>query len=154
MIQHDKKFFSVRVYPPSATVPGVQSQDAQPFNNGFRTKPTQQETSVIIVLRVEYEKALREAKVDEKGCVMLPLESLAIALKNLLKQSLPKNQSEGKTLFKHLRQLRLIHFNNESDLDIEESWISIQPTITSFVNDDVLQQFYPPATEETTEEAL
>lgn len=142
-IQHDKKFCFLRVYPPGATVPGLQSQDALPFNQGFRTKPSQQEIGVILVLRVEYEKALREGQVDEKGCVMLPMESLVIALKNLLKRALPESQSERKALFKHLRQLRLISFNAEAELDIEDSWLSIQPAITSFVSDDALSELYP-----------
>jgi len=149
LIQHDRKFCFVRVYPPGAIVPGMQSQDAPAFSHGFRTKPSQQEIGVIIVLRVEYEKALREGQVDDKGCVMLPLESLSIALKNLLKRTLPENQSERKTLFRHLRQLRLITFNSESELDLEDSWLSIQPAITRFVSDEVLSQLYPREDETT-----
>lgn len=143
IIQHDRKFCFVRVYPPGAVVPGLQSLDDVPFNQGLRTKPSQQEVAVILVLRVEYEKALREGQIDEKGCVMLPLESLAIALKNLLKRALPESQVERKTLFKHLRRLRLITFNHESDLDVEDSWLKILPSITSFVSNDVLSQLYP-----------
>lgn len=143
IIQHNQQFCFVRVYPPGSTVPGLQSHDVLPFNQGFRVKPSQQEVGVILVLRVEYEKALREGQVDEKGCVMLSLEGLVIALKNLLKRALPDNQNERKALFKRLKQLRLVHFNSESDLDIEETWLRIQPAITSFVSDDVLTQLYP-----------
>jgi hypothetical protein len=143
IIQHDRKFCFVRVYPPGAKVPGLQSQDALPFNQGFRTKPSQQEIGVILVLRVEYEKSLREGQVDEKGCVMLPMESLVIALKNLLKRALPESHSERRTLFKHLRQLRLITFNAESELNVEDSWLRIQPAITSFVSDAALAELYP-----------
>ena len=50
---------------------------------------------------------------------------------------------ERKTIFRRLRQLRLIDFNAEVDLDSPESWISIQPSITSFVSDDVLTALYP-----------
>jgi len=146
-LQHDRRFCFIRAYPPDAIVPGLQSLDEIPFNQGLRTKPSQQEVAVILVLRVEYEKALREGQVDDKGCVMLPLESLSIALKNLLKRSLPDNHSERKTLFRHLRQLRLISFNQDSEMDVEDSWIKIQPVITSFVNDDVLSQLYPNNTE-------
>ncbi len=143
-IQHNKKFCFIRVYPPGAIVPGMQSLDDQAFNQGFRSKPSQQEVGVIIVLRVEYEKALREGQIDEKGCVMLPMESLVIVLKNLLKRALPDSQSDRKNLFKRLKQLRLIQYSNESDLDSEDSWLSIQPVITSFVSDDVLSALYPP----------
>jgi Domain of unknown function (DUF4194) len=143
-IQHDRKFCFVRVFPPGAVVPGMPDDEHSPFNSGFRIKPTQQEVAVILTLRVEYEKSLREGQVDDKGCVMLPLEGLAIALKNLLKRSLPENLGERKNTFKRLRQLRLIQFNSEVDLDSPESWISIQPSITSFVSDEVLAQLYPP----------
>ena len=143
VIQHNSQFCFVRIYPPGAIVPGLQSHDALPFNQGFRIKPSQQEVGVILVLRVEYEKALREGQVDEKGCVMLSLENLVIVLKNLLKRALPDNQGERKALFKRLKQLRLINFNNESDLDVEEAWLRIQPSITSFVSDEVLAQLYP-----------
>ena len=143
IIQHDRKFCFIRVFPPGAIVPGVQSVDDAPFNGGFRDKPSQQDVAVILVLRVEYEKALREGQVDEKGCVMISLESLAIALKNLIKRPLPENQGDRKAIFRHLRQLRLIKFNSELDLDSEESWLSIQPSITSFVSDEVLRHLYP-----------
>ncbi|CAA0100119.1 Uncharacterised protein [BD1-7 clade bacterium] len=144
-LQHDRQFSFLRVFPPGSEVPGMPDQDNGAFNSGFRTRPNQQEVAVILALRVEYEKALREGQVDEKGQVMLPVEGLAIAMKNLLKRSLPDNQGERKTLFKRLRQLRLVHFNAEMDLDSAESWLSIQPAITSYVNDDVLTQLYPPS---------
>ena len=123
--------------------------ESDAFNNGFRVKPNQQEVAVILVLRVEYEKSLREGQVDEKGCVLLPLEGLAIAHKNLLRRSLPDNLGERKAIFKRLRQLRLIHFNAEADLESAESWISIQPGITSFVSSEVLDSLYPQAASAT-----
>ena len=146
-IQHDRKFCFIRAFPPGAVVPGMQSEadanETSPYHHGFRSKPSQQEVAVIIVLRVEYEKALREGQVDEKGCVMMSLEGLALALNNLLKRSLPDSHSERKLIFRHLRQLRLIRFNNESDLESEDSWLSVQPAITSFVSDQVLSQLCP-----------
>lgn len=151
-IQHDRKFCFVRIFPPGAVVPGMPDDEHSAFNGGFRSRPTQQEVAVILALRVEYEKALREGMVDDKGCVMLPLEGLAISLKNLLKRSLPESAGERKTLFKRLRQLRLIQFNSETEFDSAESWMSIQPSITSFVNDDVLEHLYPADDKEGKEE--
>jgi len=142
-IQHERKFCFIRVFPPGAVVPGMLDDEQNAFNSGFRAKPSQQEVAVILALRVEYEKALREGKVDDKGSVMLPLEGLAIALKNLLKRSLPESMAERRLIFKRLRQLRLIQFNPEVDFDNSESWIRIQPAITSFVNDEVLGHLYP-----------
>ena len=143
-IQHDRKFCFIRIFPPGSTVPGMIDIDEGAFNAGFRVRPTQQEVAAILVLRVEYEKSLREGKVNEKGCVLIPLEGLAISFQNLLRRSLPDSMGERKNIFKRLRQLRLIDFNAEAELDSAESWISIQPSITSFVSDDVLSTLYPP----------
>ncbi|MFT5209247.1 MAG: hypothetical protein ACI9CE_000969 [Flavobacterium sp.] len=145
-IQHDKKFCFIRIYPPGAVVPGLPDDEHNAFNSGFRAKPSQQEVAVILTLRVEYEKSLREGQVDDKGCVLLPVEGLAIAMKNLLKRSLPEVLGERKSIFKRLRQLRLIQFNSELEFESADSWISIQPSITSFVGDEVLSQLYPDET--------
>jgi len=80
---------------------------------------------------------------------LLSLEGLAISLKNLLKRNLPEAQLERKQLFRSLRQLRLIRYNSDSNLDSEDSWISIQPSISSFVSAEVLQQLYPEAEAQT-----
>lgn len=140
IVLHDAKFCYVRIFPPDATVPGVATPDDLPYNTGFRTKPSQQEVAVILVLRVEYEKALREGLVDEKGAVMIAVENVALAIKHVLKRELPENQSERRKIFKHLRQLRLIKYKGDIDLSCEDSWLSIQPSITRFVSDDVLEQ--------------
>jgi len=137
-IQHDSRFSFVRIFPPGAVAPGMTDDDHSAFNSGFRQRPSQQEVALILVLRVEYEKALRDGQVDDKGCVMLALEGLAIAYKNLLKRPLPDTASERKSLFKRLRQLRLIRYDTEHELDFAEGWISIHPSITRFVNDEVL----------------
>jgi len=138
-LQHDRQFAFVRLFPPGASIPGMADDDKAPFNSGFRVRPSQQEVAVILVLRTEYQKSLREGQIDEKGRAMLSLEGLAIAMNNLLKRSLPEGQVERKNLFRRLRQLRLIQFNLDEDLDTDESWLSIQPGITSFVSDEVLE---------------
>lgn len=149
-IMHDAQFRFVRVFPPASVVPGAADDDAvqdSPFQSSFRTKPTPAAVAVMLILRVEYEKALREGKVDELGQVLLPLEELVITMKNLLKQSLPESQGERHAVFRQLRQLRLIKYTNESDLSIEnsqDSWIRIEPGITSFISQAMLDQLYPP----------
>lgn len=137
-IQHDRRFAFVRIFPPGAEVPGMLDLDASPFNSGFRARLNQQDVAAILVLRAEYEKSLREGQLDEEGRAMISLEGLGIAMHNLLKRSLPEGQVERRTLFRRLRQLRLIQFNSEDDMENEESWLSIQPSITSFVSAEVL----------------
>lgn len=137
-IQHDRRFAFVRIFPPGAEVPGMMDLDDAPFNSGFRARLSQQDVAAILVLRAEYEKSLREGQLDEEGRAMISLEGLSIAMHNLLKRSLPEGQVERRALFRRLRQLRLIQFNSEDDMDNEESWLSIQPSITSFVSAEVL----------------
>lgn len=137
-IQHDKQFAFVRVFPPGAEVPGLADENDQPFSSGFRARVSQQEVAVLLILRAEYEKSLREGKIDERGCALLSLEGLAIGLSNLLKRKLPESLGERKALFRRLRQLRLIQFNSEEELEGEEGWIQILPSITSFVSEEVL----------------
>ncbi len=139
-IQHDRQFQFVRLFPPGAEVPGLADDEHGPFQGGFRARLSQQDVAVILVLRAEYEKSLREGQVDDKGRVLLPLEALAIALKNLLNRSLPEAQLERRALFRRLSQLRLVQFNADDDLQQEDSWLSIQPAITSFVSEAVLSE--------------
>ena len=63
-IQHDKRFCFVRIFPPGAQVPGLPDDDAQPFSGGLRAQLSQQEVATVLVLRAEYDKALREGQID------------------------------------------------------------------------------------------
>lgn len=135
---HDSQFCFVRLFPPGASVPGMVDDEHVKNTTGFRLRPSQIEIAVMLVLRVEYEKALREGLIDDQGQVLVSLESLSLAMKNLLKRPLSDNHQERRQLFKRLRHLRLIHYNADLEQPAEEVWFSIQPSITSFVNDDVL----------------
>ena len=137
-IDHNRRFGFVRVFPPGAQVPGLQDEDQQPFNGGMRARLNQMEVALVLVLRIEYAKQLREGRVDENGCVLVSIESLGIAFNNLLKRSLPENLTERKALLRRMRQLRLVHYQHEDDLDSGETWLRIRPAITSFVTDEAL----------------
>jgi hypothetical protein len=136
-IQHDRRFQFIRCFPPGSQVPGMEDDD-QPFNSGMRVRLSQNEVALVLVLRSQYDKALREGLVDEQGCVMVSLESLSIALKNLLGRSLPEQLTERKNVFRRLRQLRLIQLANEDALEHAEFWLKVRPMIMSYVSDDVL----------------
>ncbi|MDX1695538.1 MAG: DUF4194 domain-containing protein, partial [Ketobacteraceae bacterium] len=143
-IQHDRRFCFVRLFPPGARVPGMADENDAPFNSGLRASLNQQEVATVLVLRAEYDKALREGQVDDQGCVTLSLEALNIAMRNLLKRSLPDRKTERANLFRRLRQLRLIQFSVDAELDSGDAWLRIRPTITSFVNETVLNQINTP----------
>ncbi len=137
-LQHDPRFAYVRLLPPGASMPGIDDEVDQPFNGGMRNRLTQQEVALVLVLRAEYDKALREGDVDEGGCVLLSLEAVSLAMKNLLARSLPENSSDRQKLFRRLKQLRLIRFNGDGELDNEELWIKVRPLIVNYVSDQVL----------------
>ncbi|MCW8930766.1 MAG: DUF4194 domain-containing protein [Gammaproteobacteria bacterium] len=137
-LQHDERFHFVRIYPPGAQVPGLPDEVDQPFNSGFRQRLSQQDVAVILVLRAEYDKSLREGQMDENGCVMISMEALSIGMRNLLNRTLPETLTERNRLLLRLKQLRLIHFKMDDDEEQEDYWLRIRPTITSFVSEEAL----------------
>jgi len=137
-LQHDKRFQFVRCYPPGAQIPGVADEEQVVSSQALRVRLSQHEVALILVLRAQYDKALREGQVDEEGCVMASLESISIAMKNLLKRALPENMTERKQLFRRLKQLRLVQISNEEALNDGDMWLRIRPMIMSYVSDQVL----------------
>ena len=137
---HDAEFKFVRILPPGARLAGMEDESDEPFNGGFRSRLNQQEVALVLVLRAEYDKALREGAIDEQGCATLSLEAIALAMKSLLRRSLPENMGERRSVFKRLRQLRLINYFAEADVDSGESWIKIRPLIINLVSNEWLEQ--------------
>lgn len=147
---HDRKFHFVRVYPPGAQVPGMSSEDSEGIG-GLRERLRQDEVALVLVLRLQYDKALLEGRLDDEGFVLESLESLNIALKNTLNRSLPERATERKALFTRLRQLRLIEYRQDGNMESNEAWVRIHPMIVSFVNDEALNAIDQALTTETNE---
>lgn len=137
-ILHDTKFAYLRAFPPGATVPGLPDEVDQPFNSGLRARLNQQEVALILVLRAQYDKALREGQLDDDGGVLVSFEALAIAMKNMLHRTLPENHTERRQLLRRLRQLRLIQFNQDDTAEGTQVWLRIRPQIVNFVSDEAL----------------
>jgi hypothetical protein len=138
---HDDQFEYVRLVPPGSVLPGVDNEcEDLPFGGGLRAPLPPSVVAVTLVLAVEYEKSLREARIDEKGCASLALEALNLSLKNLLGRSLPDNVQERRSLFRQLRQLRIIRMSADADLLHGDSWLLIRPMILTLVNQEVLTQ--------------
>jgi len=136
---HDRRFEYLRLYPPGSQTPGMEEADTSAFAGSLRNRLSQSEVAMVLVLRLQYDKALREGQVDDKGYVTESVEALSIAMKNVLARSLPEKLTERKQLFIQLRRLRLIEFRSEEDLLGGEAWLKIHPMIVSFVNDDAVQ---------------
>lgn len=134
----DRRLEYLRLLPPGSQVPGMEGAADQAFAGSLRARLSQNEVALLLVLRVQYDKALREGKLDDHGFVSESFESLGIAMKNLLGRPLPEKVTERKRLFQRLKQLRLIDFRQEEDIDNSESWLRIHPMIVDFVSGDAL----------------
>ena len=153
-LQHDEHFHFVRIYPPGAQVPGLPDEVDQPFNSGYRQRLSQQDIAVILVLRAEYDKSLREGQMDENGCIMISMEALSLGMRNLLNRSLPETLTERNRLLTRLKQLRLIHFKIAEDEEQEDCWLKIRPTITSFVSEQALSALADEENQKPAQEIL
>jgi hypothetical protein len=111
----------------------------QAFGGSLRARLSQNEIALILVLRAQYDKAVREGKIDTSGFATEPLEAIGLALKNWLNRSLPEKTTERRRLFQRLQQLRLIEFRAEDDLDQAEAWLRIHPMIVDFVSTDAVE---------------
>jgi hypothetical protein len=137
-LHHDRRFEYVRLYPPGSRVPGMEGAEENSFAGSLRARLGQNEVALLLVLRAQYERALREGKVDEHGYVAESMEALGIAMKNLLGRGLPDKLTERKRLFMRLRILRLIDYKQEEDLESGEAWLRIHPMIVEFVSAEAL----------------
>ena len=152
-IFHDTRFEYIRLYPPASQVPGMEGAEDAAFSGSLRERLSQQEVALILVLRLQYDKALREAQVDDEGYVTESFEAISIAMKNTIGRSLPEKQSEYLQLFKRCRKLRLIKYRHENDILNAESCLKIHPMIVNFVNDEAIQALESSPQTEQVEEA-
>lgn len=151
---HDTQFQYIRAYPPGAEIPGMHDEAHTPFNSGLRQRLSQQEVALILVLRSQYDKSLREGAIDDHGQVMLSLEALSIAMHNLLGRALPEHQNDRKKLFSRLKQLRLIQYGGDDDIGQADAWIRIRPMIVSFVSDAALSVLKGETSEDSIPESV
>lgn len=138
-LRHEPRFCSLRLFPPGAEVPGLADSNTSHYS-GLREHLSQQEVALILVLRAEYDKSLREGQIDAEGQVTLPMEALSLACRNLLNRPLPESRSERAALLRRMRQLRLIRSAGDAAPEDAAGWLIIRPGITSLVTDEVLAQ--------------
>ena len=138
-VHHDRRFEYVRLYPPGSRTPGMDQAEEQAFSGSLRTRLTQHEVALLLVLRAQYDKAMREGKIDEYGYATEPLEAISLAMKSWLNRSLPEKAGDRRSVFKRLRQLRLIEYRAEEELDQSEAWLRIHPMIVDFVSAEAIE---------------
>ncbi len=137
-LHHDSHFQYVRLFPPASEIPGVREAEESNFSGSLRQRLNQNEVALVLILRLQYDKALREGKIDDAGFALESLESISIAMKNMLRRPLPEKLTERKKLFLRLRQLRLIQYRQDEEFENGETWIKIHPMIVTFVNEDAI----------------
>jgi hypothetical protein len=76
----DRRIEYLRLLPPGSQVPGMEGAAEQAFAGSLRARLTQNEVALLLVLRMQYDKALREGKLDERGFVTESFESLGLAM--------------------------------------------------------------------------
>lgn len=138
-LHHDHHFQYVRLFPPGSEIPGIQEAEESQYSGSLRQRLSQNEVALVLILRLQYDKSLREGKIDDMGFALESLESLSIAMKNMLRRALPEKLTERKRLFQRLRQLRLIQFRQDEEFESGETWVKIHPMIVNFVNEDALE---------------
>ena len=153
-IFHEPKFEYLRVYPPASQVPGMEDTELTPFGGSLRSRLRQEEVALILVLHIQYDKALHEGQVDEHGFVTESMESLSIAMKNILGRSFPDKLTDRRRLFQRIRQLRLIDFRQEADIESGEGWLKIHPMIVSFINEEAMQSLDTDISEQSDKEEM
>jgi hypothetical protein len=137
-LYHDRRFEYVRLYPPGSRMPSADA-DEQSFGGSLRARLSQHEVALILVLRAQYDKALREGRIDEHGYATEPFEAVSLAMKNWLNRSLPEKATERRRVFQRLRRLRLIDYREEEDVERSEAWLRIHPMIVDFVSRDAIE---------------
>lgn len=134
----ESRFEYARIYPPASEIPGIREAEDNAWSGSLRQRLNQNEVALVLVVRAQYEKALREGKIDEQGYALDSIESITIAAKNLLGRGLPDKITERKKLFLRLRQLRLIEYRNDEAFENGEGWIKIHPMIVTFVSNQAV----------------
>ena len=148
----DSRFEYVRVYPPASEIPGVKEAEENAWSGSLRQRLSQFQVALVLVVRAQYEKSLKEGKIDENGFALESIESLTIAAKNLLGRNLPEKLSERKKIFQRLRQLRLINFRTDENFESGEGWIKIHPMIVTFVSTPAVDAIVAGSSEVITED--
>lgn len=124
----------VIAYPPGSDIPGVRSGD--PGQSALQRRIHADEAGLMITLRLLYEEKIREGEIDEQGCVYVPLETVFTRYLSITKKEMPAAESERRSLFNTLKQLRLVAY---SDLEGAEQWIGIREIIMHFTFNGIVE---------------
>lgn len=145
-LHHDVDYQYFRLYPPGAGAPGQVGADAEEVT-GLRLKLTYAEIAAAIAVCFLYDKARQDGRLDDEGEVVESLETFHTAMQTTLKRSLPDGAVERKSIFHRLKQMKIIGYDHEADLNDPETVIVLRPFVTSLVYPDavnIIEAALPP----------
>lgn len=145
-LHHDVDYQYFRLYPPGASAPGQVSSDAEE-NTGLRAKLSQDDVAAAITVCFLYDKARQDGRLDDDGEVAESLETFHTAMQTTLNRSLPDGAVERKSIFHRLKQMKLIGYDREADMNDPETVIVLRPMVTSLVYPDavnIIEAALPP----------
>lgn len=134
---HEAQFRYLQLYAPGVSIPGIttETQDA----SSLRMRLGQHDVAVLLILRFLYDRAIQTGMLDDDGRASVSLEELHTAMKSVLDRSLPDAATERRGIFRRLKQLKVVDYRPDADLENADNIIVIRPIITGMVHADYIQ---------------
>lgn len=149
---HEPTFRYFRLYPPGADVPGVATEETA-VDGALRLRLTQQEVALALVLCFIYDEGVRQGQMDDDGEVAVPLVTVFTTMMTVLNRSASEGSVERRRTFQRLKNLKVLRFDSDADLENPETLVIIRPHITAFVHLTAIQALDAALEEESKEEA-
>lgn len=137
-LTHDRDARVMRLFPPG-TQPGDTEESGPELTKRLRARVSREFAAALLALRFLYGKAIQEGDVNAQDEVAVTIEELAQAMAGTLGLQLPRAGAERQTLLRELRMHRILRLPEESRLGTADSFIAIQRSILSLVNEGVLE---------------
>ncbi|RJF92478.1 DUF4194 domain-containing protein [Noviherbaspirillum saxi] len=135
---HDSSLEFFRLYPPGAQVPGVADDGNEPVPS-LRARLSPDFVAAALALRFLYQQGLHDGtKLTDSGEVMVRFEDIAAAMQTNLRRKMPDTLGEKKQILNELRRHRLVNFGGNFDLNDDEVYLTIRPTILSIIGEDAM----------------
>lgn len=137
-LTHDRDARILRLFPPSATE-GESEEGTQEVTKRLRARLSREFAAALLALRFLYGKAVQEGNVNAQDEVTVTIEDVAQAMAGTLGLQLPRSSAERQSLFRELRMHRILRLPEESRVGMPDSFIAIQRSILSLVNEGILE---------------
>jgi len=138
ILRIDEAARCVRLYPPSATVPGAYEDETGGERN-MRAKLDSDTVAATLALAFLYRQGVLEGRLQEGEEVNVTLSDLVTAMETQIKWPLPATREARREIFKTLRALRLIRTSAELNDNAPDAGIGIRRAILGFVLDSAVE---------------